>query len=139
MHIRELQKFPDEMAMHRAQLRDFSHRPRKFQYLPFGEENMDKAKAAAAARARLSAEILRRVAASKAKQPTNPAKKSAPAKKAVAKKRDGKYDRNAKFVCEKGCGKTITGPWSYKQHLIKQHGYTPEQAGLNPRSKSKKK
>lgn len=132
MHIRELQKFPDEMAMRRAQLRDFSHRPRKFQYLPFGEENMDKAKAAAAARVRL--------AANKAKQPTSPAKKSAPAKKAVAKKRDGKYDRNAKFVCvEKGCGKTITGPWSYKQHLIKQHGYTPEQAGLNPRSKSKKK
>lgn len=128
MHIRELQKFPDEMAMHRAQLRDFSHRPRKFQYLPFGEENMDKAKAAAAARARL--------AVNKAKTSTNNPKKPSP----VAKKRDGKYDRNAKFACaEKGCGKTITGPWSYKQHLIKQHGYTPEQAGLNPRSKSKKK
>lgn len=132
MHIRELQKFPDEMAMRRAQLRDFSHRPRKFQYLPFGEENMDKAKVAAAAKARL--------AANKAKTSTTAGKKSAPAKKAVTKKRNGKYDRNAKFACsEKGCKKTITGPWSYKQHLIKQHGYTPEQAGLNPRNKSKKK
>ena len=37
--------------------------------------------------------------------------------------------RDNTFKCVE-CGNEITGPWSYKMHLVKQHDYSRKQAGL---------
>jgi hypothetical protein len=80
------------------------------------------------------------------KSSTKPTKSEKPAQKKAAKKsgkkvtrtprvqiKDGKGNpvtgRNEEFFC-KHCKKNITGPWSYKTHLVKIHEYTREQAGL---------
>ena len=42
--------------------------------------------------------------------------------------------RDNSFYC-KECKSEITGPWSYKTHLVKQHDYSREEAGLRPESK----
>lgn len=37
--------------------------------------------------------------------------------------------RDQVFTCVE-CGESITGPWSYKTHLVKQHDYSRAKAGL---------
>lgn len=68
--------------------------------------------------------------------------------KAAAKKSNGKQERKSTriqirdakgnivtgrdntFTCPE-CKGEITGPWSYKKHLMNQHKYRAKQAGLN--------
>jgi hypothetical protein len=124
MLIRELSHIEDVVACKSAQHRTFTRKSRRI-----------KMANAVATAALARAKQLRGGAA----KPT-PKAKAADSKPKSKRASKGTYDRNAQFACTvKGCGKTITGPWSYKQHLIKVHEYTPEQAGLNPRGPNTKK
>ena len=81
---------------------------------------------------------------SKGGNDVKPSKKTAPAKKGKVKSskkestprvqiKDKKghpvTGRDNKFVCVE-CGHEITGPWSYKNHLVKVHDYSRKEAGL---------
>lgn len=88
---------------------------------------------------------LAKAAALKAKKQSNgkngKAVSTKPAKKAVKKNgtstrvriTDAKghevTGRDNSFVCPE-CKSEITGPWSFKMHLVKQHDYSRKQAGL---------
>lgn len=143
MLIRELTTVSDVAAARSSQHRTFTHYPRKIKK---GDTTMS------------SAAILKRAQELRAKK--NTASKSEPVKtektkkvttkkstiKKAAKKevtprvqiKDGKgkpvTGRDNSFHC-KHCKTDITGPWSYKMHLVNQHDYSREEAGLRPERK----
>lgn len=97
-------------------------------------------KALAAAIAKKQAE-LKSKSKSKPQPSTKETKKSAKSAKKTERKSSVERITDAKgrevtgrdntFVCPE-CKKEITGPWSYKTHLVKQHKYSRKQAGLRP-------
>ena len=127
----------DEYAMRLAQQRTFSHVTRSTNYTSFKEDPMSLAEKAKA-----------KAAALRAKKSTDNKKPAAKAAKSTAKKTSSKKEstrqprtqikdkkghvvtgRDNTFTCVE-CGNEITGPWSYKTHLVKQHGYSRKKAGL---------
>ena len=108
-----------------------------------GVADMLKAKAA-----KLRAEKSSSKPTTTAKSELHRSTKKATAKKSSAKKTErvstrvqikdkkGKAvtGRDNTFVCVE-CGHEITGPWSYKNHLVNQHKYSRSKAGLRPESK----
>ena len=58
-------------------------------------------------------------------------KKSTSSPRVQIKDKKGKVvtGRDNTFVCVE-CGSEITGPWSYKNHLVNQHDYSRAKAGL---------
>lgn len=63
------------------------------------------------------------------------AAKKEPRKSSVERIKDAKghevTGRDNSFICPE-CKKSITGPWSFKTHLVKQHKYSRKEAGLRP-------
>lgn len=57
--------------------------------------------------------------------------KTARAPRVQMKDKKGKLvtGRDNTFTCVE-CGNEITGPWSYKMHLVNAHEYSRKQAGL---------
>lgn len=134
MRIGDLKHAPDEYAMRLAQGRTDSHRTRDVYFNWFQEEHMslaEKAKAKAAALRAAKKSGNKTVAAKSSKTDKKVSAKKEKSTRVQIKDAKGKVvtGRDNSFVCPE-CKAEITGPWSYKQHLVKQHNYTRKQAGL---------
>jgi hypothetical protein len=135
MKYNELPDAEDIASAYRSEHRTKTRYPRRIKMSTVAQKAIEKAKAKAA-----------KSAEAKPSNSAKPAQKKADTKKKASKKQEKKSSRvqikDAKgkivtgrdntFTCVE-CKSEITGPWSYKQHLIKQHNYTPSKAGLNER------
>ena len=139
MQIEELKWIPDQYAIRSAQGRTHNRRTRNVDYVWFAEEsNMSLAEV-----------LKKKAAAMKSGKTAKPSTKVQPTaakaqKKAAATKKEHTKSTRVQITDENGnivsgrdntfkcveCGNEITGPWSYKMHLVKQHDYSRKQAGL---------
>lgn len=136
MLIGQLTLITDQEACIRAQKRTLN---RRVQLMATSESKVGSVAQMAIARAKA------RKAAAKASTTTSKktavkksnSKKSGKATKTVRTPRTELKDKKGKlvsgrdnsFVCVE-CGHEITGPWSYKNHLVKVHSYSRKKAGL---------
>ena len=140
MLIRELKNAKDQYFSLLAQRRNkFSHYTRDTYFTWFNKEKgmslAEKAKAKAAA-----IRAGKKSTPAKSVKPSTAKKSSGKAAKVKQQNRQPRMQikdakgrivtgRDNSFKCPK-CGAEITGPWSYKMHLVKQHDFSRKQAGL---------
>lgn len=140
MLIKDLVNFKDEYAMRLAQGRTGSNRARDTYFTMFQGDN----EMSLAAKAAAKAAAIRAGKKSSPAKPLTSTKKSVKTSKAAKVKKQNREPRvqikdgagkivtgrDNTFTCPEDKSHKITGPWSFKMHLVKVHGYSRKKAGL---------